>query len=149
VEEIANEDQTRNESIVAGGPPIGDNKLLKVALKIRDAIAEKTKAYDNEVKVLKDQLSQIENEVIRRLQERGSTQTKTEFGTAFLGEKMTCSIADEGAFEAFVIAEKDLAFYQKRVKVEHLREYMTANEGRLPPGLSIFKEVTLNLRKKS
>jgi hypothetical protein len=128
---------------------IGDDKLVKVALKIRDKIAEVTKEFEAQVKVLKDQQTAVTTEIIRRLNERGATQTKTPFGTAFVGEKMTANIADAATFKSFCLEHQDLDFYQARVKIEHLREYMEANEGRLPPGINVFREVTLNLRAKT
>jgi hypothetical protein len=140
--------QTRNEAIVDGGMPIGDDRLVKVAIKIRDKIAEVTKEHEAAVKVLKEQQTAVTNEIVRRLQGRGATQTKTEFGTAFLGERMTATIADDKSFNDFILDTKDLGFYQRRVKVEHLKEYMDAHEGRLPPGVSVYREVTLNLRAK-
>jgi hypothetical protein len=137
--------QARNEDTL--NPEIQDDRLVRVAVKIRDAIAKTTKEYEAAKKVLTDQQAQVEQEIMNRLKKRGATQTKTPAGTAFLGERMTASIADENLFTAFVLDNKDVDFYQKRVKIEHLKEYMDANEGRLPPGINIFREVTLNLRR--
>lgn len=126
--------------------PINDDKLVRVYLKIRDARTKLSKEYDVADANLKAQLDTVAGEIMRRLIERGSTQTKTPDGTAFFGEDMSVTIADEDVFRTFVLEAKDLNWYQKRVKVEHLREYMKANEGRLPPGLSIFRERTVLVR---
>lgn len=127
-------------------PEIGDNQIVNVYRKIRDArklLADEYKAQDN---ALIAQLNIAANELLRRLSERGSTQTKTEYGTAFVVEEMQATIADEVAFRDFVMEQRDLAFYQKRVKKEHLVEWMKNNGGVLPPGINIFRERVINVR---
>jgi len=131
-----------NEQILTG-----DNRIVKIILKMRDAIAEKTKAYEAEVKVIELQKEQLENELLKRLQSRGSTQTKTEYGTAFLDEQMSVTIADDDLFRSFVLNEQNLDWFQRRVKVETLREYQKENDGRLPPGLSTFRQAKIKIRK--
>jgi hypothetical protein len=130
-----------NEAII-----IGDDRLVGVIIKIRDKIADLNKEYEEALKTLREQKQRIENEVIRRLQERGASQTKTGKGTAFLGESMQATIADETQFKRFCLEQADLDFFQSRVKVAHLKEFMDNNEGKLPPGISVFREVTLNVR---
>jgi hypothetical protein len=146
VEDTGPEDDGRDQKPAADEIP--DDKLVKVAIKIRDRIAEITREHEAQVAVLKEQQTSVTNEIIKRLHTRGATQTKTPNGTAFLGEKMTATIADAAMFKGFCLTEQDLDFYQARVKIDHLKEWMEKHEGRLPPGVNIFREVTLNLRAK-
>lgn len=134
----------RNEELLV--PEIGDARLIKVVIKIRDKIAEVTKEFDSTVAVLKAQKKEVEMEILRRLQARGATQTKTEFGTSFISEKTQYTIADEDAFGRFVMQQQDYEFYQKRAKVEHVQQWMTNNGGVLPPGLNVFREFEINTR---
>jgi hypothetical protein len=131
---------------MALGVPINDDKLVRVYLKIRAARTKLSKEYDVADDALKQQLSVVSGEIMRRLLERGATQTKTPDGTAFFGEDMQVTIADEDVFKNFVLEARDLNWYQKRVKIEHLREYMKANQGRLPPGINVFRERTVLVR---
>jgi len=126
---------------------IGDDRLVRAIVKMRERIAVMTKEYEEAVKVIKDQRHAVEVELLRRLNERGATQTKTEFGTAFIDEDMKAQIADEAVFMDFVRETGDLDFFQKRVAVKHIKEYMKENGDRLPPGLSIFKEYSVTVRK--
>ena len=125
---------------------IGDDRIVKAIVKMREAIASETKESEARVKVIKTQKEQLETELLRRLLARGATQTKTAFGTAFVDESMKAQIADEEVFRAFVRDSGDLDFYQKRLKVEHLREYMREHGDSLPPGVSIFKEKGITVR---
>jgi len=136
----------RNEAALAHATPINDDKLVRVYLKIRAARSKLSKEYDEADDQLKKQLTVVSGEIMKRLIERGATQTKTPDGTAYFGEDMQVTIADEEKFKSFVLERKDLNWYQKRVKIEHLREYMKANKGQLPPGLNVFRERTLLVR---
>jgi hypothetical protein len=124
-----------------------DDRLIGVFVKIRDRIAEVNREYDEQLAVLKGQRDRVGAELLRRLHERGSKQTKTETGTAFISETMAVTIADEDIFGNFVLQQQDYSFYQKRVKVEHLKEYMKANGGTLPPGLNVHRELEINVRR--
>lgn len=143
---------TENANVVASeaalqGPNIQDSKLVEVFIKIRTARAELKKSYDDADKNLETQRDQIEAELLRRLNERGATQTKTTAGTAFIGEDMKATIADEDALRAFLANEPDpVGWFQKRIKMERLKEYQEQHEGGIPPGLSIFREAKINVR---
>lgn len=125
---------------------IGDDKLVRVFRKMREKLREETKVYEAKAKELKESMAVVEAELLRRLQERGAKQTKTEDGTAFISETMTASIADEDQFFGFVRETGDLDFFQKRVSVTHLQEFMKEHKGVLPPGLNIFRELGINVR---
>ena len=126
--------------------PITDDRLVRVFRKIRSAISEETKTYEATVQKLKEQQKLIEVELLRRLQERGATQTKTEEGTAFISEVMTANIAEDAAFRKFVLDTGDIDFFQRRISITHLKEYMKEHEEQIPPGLNIFKELNINVR---
>jgi hypothetical protein len=123
-----------------------DDALVGVFIKIRSKIAEVNKEYDDRLAHLRGQKQQVAAEILRRLHERGSTQTKTDKGTAFVSEDVSITIADEVAYGNFVLQEQDPSYYQKRAKVERVKEYMKDHEGTLPPGLSIFRELVINVR---
>jgi hypothetical protein len=124
-----------------------DDTLVLVLGKIRDAKEQAGTEYKERLATLKKKEEAVANELLKRLHERGATQTKTPHGTAFVGEDLQTSIADEGAFFKFVRTTGDLDFFQRRIKVQHLREYMQAHEGHLPPGVNVFKQATINLRR--
>lgn len=124
----------------------GDDAVVRVYRKIRDARSRLAKEYKDADAVLEAQLNTAGNELLKRLNERGSKQTKTDEGTAFVVEEMQANIADEVEFRGFVKEQDDLSFFQKRVKKERLVEWMKVNGGRVPPGINIFRELKINVR---
>jgi hypothetical protein len=128
-------------------PQITDEAIVDVIVKIRAARKTLKAEYEAADKNLTGQREQLDAELLRRLRERGATQTKTPAGTAFLGEDLSVTIADEAALFTFLDQEEDpYGWFQKRIKVERLREYQSQHEGGIPPGLSIFREATINVR---
>ena len=131
---------------MALGVPINDDKLVRVYLKIKKERARISKEYDEADETLKAQQAQVGNEIMKRLNERGATQTKTPDGTAFFGEDMKVTMADADIFKKFVLESGNLDWYVARVKVETLREFIKVNGGRLPPGINVFREKTILVR---
>lgn len=137
---------TQDEVARTEGILYGDDQVIRVARKIRDARSKLALEYKEADAVLETQLNVATNELLRRLNERGSKQTRTDEGTAFVVEEMQATIQDEVVFRKFVMEQQDLSFYTKRVKKERLVEWMKANGGVLPPGINIFRELKINFR---
>lgn len=123
-----------------------DARVVRAILNIRNAMAELTRQYDAEYGKLKEQKSRLDAEMLRRLLERGADSTKTDAGTAYVAEEMSASCADEQVFYEFVRNTGDLDFFERRLKISHLREYMEEHHGRIPPGLSIFRQNVVRVR---
>jgi hypothetical protein len=124
-----------------------DDRLVKVYIRIRSAIAAANKEWEARIETLKRQQDQLRAELLKRLHERKATQTKTEEGLAYIVERTTYTIADEDLFGQFVLEQRDTDFYHRRVKAEHVNEYMKNNGGVAPPGLTIFRELDINVRQ--
>jgi hypothetical protein len=124
------------------------DKRVARYVKLREARAASNKDATTLDQSFKEALEAIESSLIKDAQEQGVTGFKTEAGTTYLDERMLASVADENAFFGFVKDQGDLDFFERRVKVAHVKEWMEANEGRLPPGLNVFRELTMKVRRK-
>ena len=79
----------------------------------------------------------------------GETGFTTPFGTTYIQETVKISLADDEAFFKFVRETGDLDMFERRVGAKHVQDYMKLNGGTTPPGLSIFRENVLRVRKAS
>ena len=129
----------------AAAQPV-DKRVAKY-VKIRDARAANTKQYEAIDKCYKDCLAAIENTLLATAQEVGTKSFKTDHGTAYIEERMQANIADDQVFFDFVRNSGDLDFFERRLKVGHIKEYSDANAGRVPPGLNIFRELSVKVRR--
>lgn len=137
--ELANLQQTAMQAPV-------DKRVAKF-VQLRDQRAAATKEYEVVDKLYKETLSAIENSLIHDAQAQGVTGFKTEAGTTYMEEKLSASIADEGVFFQFVKDQGDLDFFERRIKVTHIKEWAVNNDGRMPPGLNYFRELTMKVRR--
>jgi hypothetical protein len=121
--------------------------LVKIYVKIRDAKAEKKKAYEKEAAMLDEKMEAVATELKSRAQAEGVDGYKTAFGTVYLSETMKTSCADWSAFGEFLKTHDPLEFMEKRVSSTAVKEFMKQNDGELPPGISIFKEIEAHVRR--
>lgn len=126
---------------------IAIDQLVKVYVRIRDAKTEIKRAYEKEAAALDAQLERVATELKARAQADGVDGFKTEFGTVYLSETMKTSCADWAAFGEFLKTHDPLEFMEKRVSSTAVKEYMKQNQGQLPPGISIFKEIEARVRR--
>jgi hypothetical protein len=123
------------------------DKRVARYVKLRDARAASNKKAEETDRQFKEALAAIEAALIKDAHEQGVTGFKTEFGTTYLDQRMLTSIADENAFFNFVKESGDLDFFERRVKATHVQEWMKNHDGILPPGLNIFREATMKVRR--
>ena len=130
---------------IEGQVPV--DKLVKIYVKIRDAKAAKKKAYEAEAAELDGKLEMVATELKARAQAEGVDGFKTEFGTVYLSETMKTSCADWSAFGEFLKTHDPLEFMEKRISSTAVKEFMKQNEGQLPPGVSVFREIEARIRR--
>lgn len=123
------------------------DKLVKLFLKTRAAKSAAKKAFDEEAKQYDAIMDTCENTMLASCLSSGETGFTTPFGTTYTAETMKISLADDTAFFGFVKANGDLDFFERRISSKHVQDYMTLNNGAVPPGLSIFREKVMRVRK--
>lgn len=130
-------------------PTLPTDKLVKLFIKTRAAKSAAKKVFDAQEAEFKTIMEACENHMLKRADADGVTGFTTPFGTTYTAETAKISIADDAAFFEFVLAQGDLDFFERRVSSTHVTEYMTKNEGAAPPGLNIFREREMRVRKAS
>lgn len=122
-------------------------KLVDMYIKIRSAKARasaEAKKIDAE---FKSQLEMIECELLARAKSEGVNGFKVDGATTFTEEHLKVSIADDKAFFDFVIEQRDLEFFERRVSSTHVKDYMKLSDGVPPPGLNLFRELGMTVRQ--
>jgi hypothetical protein len=135
-------------------PPIGhnsqvtDNDLIAENHKLEDLIKAAQAKFNEWAKPHKARIDAIENEIQRRLLERGADSTKTDAGTAYISNIMNQKVESCESLFDYVADHWEAvgADVKISVPVGVVRSHMEANEGRPPPGISIsyFKRLNIN-----
>lgn len=127
-------------------PALSVEKKVKLYLKLRAAKSAETKAYDASQAQFKLIMETIENFMLADADKAGVTGFKTDFGTTYTAESKKISIADDDAFRSFVLAQQDLDFFERRVSSTRVDAYIEEHKAN-PPGLNIFRERVMRVRK--
>ncbi len=122
-------------------------KLVAVHLKIRDARADLKKAYDEADRVLKVKQERLEGELLRFLQDSNTDSVRTEAGTVFRQEDVTPRAEDWDLFYKWIAATDAFDALERRIKKNFIKEHMAAHEGALPPGVSVYREYVVRVRR--
>ena len=124
------------------------DELVLAFTRIRDARAELKRTYEENDKKLSEGMTTIENELLRRADEQGVDGFKTASGTTYTSETQHISIKDDDSWVGFLKEENDPSYLERRPSLRRVKEYMEANGGKLPPGLTMFREKHMRVRAK-
>lgn len=122
-------------------------KLVKTYIKIRDARAEKKKAFELEDGQLKESLGKIEAVLLGHLNTTGGESVRTDEGTFYKQEEITPTGSDWDRLYAWVKEEDAFDALERRIKKTFIKEYMDTHEGALPPGVSVHREYVVRVRR--
>lgn len=123
------------------------DRLVAVYIKIREAKAAATSAYEKQDREYKEQMETVENELLRRAQEEGVTGFKTEHGTTYMETKLVASGSDWGVFYSWMKDNDAMDMLERRIKSTSIKEYMENHDNAIPPGVSIFTQLQMKVRR--
>lgn len=126
---------------------ISTARLIKTYMRIRTAKQAASREHDAADAEFKASLKMIEVELLRRAQDQDVSGFKIKgVATAFQQEEMHVSIGDDKVFYQHCRDTGDLDFFERRITIKHVKEYMGANGGELPPGVYAFRENRMQIR---
>jgi hypothetical protein len=140
-------DQATLDAFIASIASMPVEKRVKLFVKTRAAKSAAQKAFDAQEEQFKKIMDACQFSMLKDADSQGITGFTTPFGTTYAAETKRYSIADDHAFYEFVKNAKDLDFFERRVSSTHVDAYMEANGGMMPPGLSVFRERVMRVRK--
>jgi hypothetical protein len=123
------------------------NKLTKAYINIREAKHALKKQFDEADGDLKKKLERIEAEMLRFLQTSNTDSVKTDAGTFYRQEEITPTGSDWDLFYHWIAENEAFDALERRVKKTFVKEYMEAHDGSIPPGLSVYREFVVRVRR--
>lgn len=138
------------KEFIATIPGMPVEKKVKLYLKMREAKAAETRLHEQKEAQFKQIMAAIENYLLADADKAGVKGFTTDFGTTYEAESVKISIADDTVFETF-LREQDnpFLFFERRVSSTQVNNFMKLHEGAAPPGLNIFRERVMRVRKSS
>ena len=125
------------------------DKLARIYLKMRAAIQEVQKEYDEKIAALKEQQDTVKFAIKERMLSLGTTSARTDSGTVILSKKTRYSTNDWSSFKEFIVQNDALDLLEKRIAQKNMETFLTENPGLVPPGLNSDSEFDISVRKPS
>lgn len=122
-------------------------RVVKTYLKIREARTTLKREYEEKDNKLKEKLNQLEAVLLSHLNESKTESVRTEFGTFYRQEDITPTGSDWDAFYRWIAEHNAFDALERRIKKVFIKEYMETNDGGIPPGVTIYREFVVRVRR--
>jgi hypothetical protein len=117
------------------------NQKVKDYLTLRDKKKKIEALMKEKIKIVTDQMSALELEMLDFLDAAGVQSAKTNFGTPYKTKKTGYSVNDSDAFFNYVIKNKAIDLLHKRVNSSAAKLYF--DDDIEIPGVSTYNEIKL------
>lgn len=124
-------------------------QVTRAHINIRDARTKLRKQYDDEDAKLKEAQEQLEAVMLDHLNNHNMDSVRTEAGTFYRQEDITPSAGDWNIFYEWIKDNDAWDALERRIKKTFIREYQETHKGGLPPGISVFREFVVRVRRAS
>jgi len=127
---------------------VDDVTLLKMFIALRDRRAERKAAYQADDEGDKTKQDKIENEFLRRFQDRGIDNVSARsVGTAYMSTRASATVADWDTLLGHVQEHDAWELLERRVNKTAVEQFKAVNDD-LPPGVNWAETRVVNFRRK-
>jgi hypothetical protein len=132
---------------VAQQPP-SLSKVVQAFMAIKDHRTAKRHAWEAEDAALEADQDRLKALMLQIMNTTGAESIRTEHGTAIRQLKTKPSVSDWPAVYGWILADLErFELLEKRVKPTFINQYMNENDGQLPPGVNIYQEFEISVRR--
>jgi hypothetical protein len=123
------------------------NKLVAVAIKIRDAIAAKEREKDAEIAALDEQLQTVYAALLEICKTTGQDGGKTANGSFRRSVKTRYWTSDWDSMYKFIRQHDAPELLERRIHQGNFKEFLQANPDLLPEGLNVDSKYTITVTR--
>lgn len=129
---------------------LNTEELVAIYVRIRSERDKLLRKYEEDDKLLKADLVQIEAAILDVCNTINADSIKTKYGTAMrrLNERYSCT--DWENFYKFILDNEATHLLERRIHQGNIKEFLAehADDG-LPPGVNVMREFNITVRKSS
>lgn len=129
---------------------ITDAQLVEQYQKLQSFVTGESAKFDEIVKPYVQGMETIKNEFLRRFVERGSSNSKTEFGTPYKSTIMNVKVIARDEFMQFCMDNWDV-FGAEMMNVsavkDPVKQFIESSAGKPPPGVEVSFIDRINMPK--
>lgn len=124
-------------------------RLVRAYLKMRDTRTENKRVFEEGDNKIKEQMGKVEATLLRFLNESQIESVATPAGTFYKQEEVTPTGSDWDALYEWIKRHDAFDALERRIKKTFVKEYMETNGGAIPPGVSVYREHVVRVRRPS
>lgn len=134
-------------NVTTGSEPFDVETRVGQYIEIRDTIAAKKKALEEELKPYNEAKRLMESMFLAFLSETKQTSAATLHGTVHLTDKNSATVEDMDLFRKFIVDNELWHLVDWRANAPQVAEYAAKNDGALPPGVKYTTFRTTGVRR--
>lgn len=123
------------------------DKLTEAYIKLRDKKAEISAEYKAKLDEIENKKEKIEAHLLKLMEQTGTSQLGSPHGTAYREVKLRASGQDWAVTYEWIKENDRFDLLEKRISSSVVKAVMEET-GEPPPGINIFQEYTLVIRRK-
>lgn len=123
------------------------DRLVRAYVKMRDHKTAMVREHEAALKLHEEKMEKVEAALLGFLNANKVDSVATKHGTFYRQENLTPTGSDWGAFYNWVRENDAFEALERRIKKTFIKEYMDAHEGGVPPGVSVFREYVVRIRR--
>lgn len=123
------------------------DKIVSTFIKIRDKRAADKRAWEEGDKLLAGKMEQLEAFLNGHMNDTGVESFRTEHGTVYQTIDVIPNANDWDLFYRWIAENNAFDALERRIKKTFIGDYMEQNKGKLPPGVSTFRKLKVNIRR--
>ena len=139
--------KSAKKSEVTETPTIDTKRVVSAYLKIRDAKTALTRQFEEEKAKLDSKLELLEQTLLKFLNEHKMDSAKAGPATFYKQIEITPAGSDWDRFYKWVVKHDAFEALERRIKKTFIKEYMEANDGAIPPGVTVHREFVVRVRR--
>lgn len=124
-----------------------NEKMVKAYLNLRDARTALSREFDEADAKLKSKQELLESHMLTFLNANKMDSVKTGLGTFYRQTEIKPAGADWQAIYDYIRDNDAFEMLERRIKKTFVQEYMDANDGAIPPGVTVHREYVVRVRR--
>jgi predicted metal-dependent phosphotriesterase family hydrolase len=124
-------------------------KMVQVYIKIRDQRAVLKAQFEENDKILRDQLDALESELLEVCKKAGADSIRTKNGTIIRSVKTQYWTSDWENMHKFILENQAPELLERRISQSTMKEFLANNPDKIPPGLNADSRYTVTIRRAS
>ncbi len=122
-------------------------KIVRAYRNIRDRKQELNRAHEKVIADLDEKLEKLKGVMLAELNTNKGEGIRTAAGTFFRKLETIPTGSDWDAFYDWIKENDAFDALERRIKRTFISDYMDSHDGAIPPGVSVFRRYTVEVRK--